>query len=65
MSTDTCELSYVCINQTAPELSDLTAIGTWLQANMGPNTYGFDLRNNTWKFNSRESLTWFLLVWGR
>ena len=63
MTVDTPELAYVCVNQTNPELGDLMRIGTWLQANLAPNTYGFDLRTNTWKFDSQESLTWFLLVW--
>lgn len=62
---DNTELMYVCVNRTNAELADIMKIGMWLQANMMPNTYGFDLRTNTWKFDSLEALTWFLLVWGQ
>lgn len=63
VTVETSDLAYICVNRTNAELAELMKIGNWLQCNLEPNTYGFDLRTNTWKFNSQESLTLFLLVW--
>jgi hypothetical protein len=61
--TDIEALAYVSIDQTPADLNNLVQIGLWCQKNLAPNSYGFDLRNNTWKFSSQENLTWFLLTW--
>ena len=61
--TDTLELKYVCVNQTDAEIHGLMKIGEWCVKHLEPNSYGFDLRDNTWKFSTAENLTWFILVW--
>ena len=57
------ELIYICVDQTSAEIRNLVKIGYWCQVNLEPNSYGFDLRTNTWKFDSQENLTWFILTW--
>lgn len=61
--SETLEFHYQVVNLTPPDLHSLMAIGYWLQQTFDVNSYGFDLRSNTWKFARQEDYVLFLLTW--